>query len=293
MKPRWLATVGALALLSGTGCSPSETRLTGIDTRIAVDRLEARVGDPVGITVEIETPVGFHVEPPAAPAESPLFLTERLTVAEPIGTSRRVHHALLWTVRPKAIGEHRLPDLLVPLVHPDGRIEPLPVVGLPLKVRSVRADLPGREAFFDIRRAPPPEAGSGWLIWLVAGIGLPLLVGGWALRRRQRTSMTEPTVDPRVLARESERRIAAALHEQSPRALAAGLAGALWSFIEGRWGVASDAATPDDLPEAVDSELATLLRAVHRARFERRPDRESLLDTALVASAFLRDVAER
>jgi hypothetical protein len=61
-------TGGAFAflLLVAFGCTESTPDLRGIQTRIYVDRTEARVGDLLGVTVEIDTPEGFAVEAPAS-----------------------------------------------------------------------------------------------------------------------------------------------------------------------------------------------------------------------------------
>jgi len=74
---------------------------------------------------------------------------------------------VLWTLRAKLVGEQSLPSLQIPLVHPEGRIEPLPVGGVPFAVVSVSAELPEREVFFDLRDPPPPQA--PWTAYYLGG----------------------------------------------------------------------------------------------------------------------------
>ena len=276
-----------LPLLLTAACADESAPTRGIQTRVFMDRTDASVGDPVGVTIEIETPPGFTIEPPSAPAPNAGFSTERVEVIEPIESGGAVRHHVLWTLRARDVGEHVLPELRVPLVHPDGRIQPLAAGGLPLVVRSVRAELPEREAFFDIREAselPPSRAP------LLIGGGV-LAVGGLllALVVRHRRDSEERGADPVVAARRALEELERALADEAAgaRELAAGAEGAVWRFVETCFGVPAETSTPDDLPERVDSDLRDALGALERQRFSPRPARTDVIAAGDRARGFL------
>jgi hypothetical protein len=281
MRPAGLL---ALALLA---CAAEEPSVQGIQTRVFVDRAEARVGDAVGVTIEIETPEGFRLEKPAPPAPDDRFLTESLESLEPLDVPGGTQHRLLWTVRARSVGEHRLPHVDVPLVFPDGKTEPLPVGGVPLPVRSVRAELPERGTYFDIR--PPPEQtfGATWGLILAGAGGLGALLA-LSLVVARRRSPVEPARSDDMLAREAIEAIEAALAEPEPRALAAAVGRALYAFAGGRFELATASAVPEDLEPHVEAALVELLRAVDRARFGPEAPREPALETARSAREYLR-----
>ena len=64
------------AVVCSLACSEPEAPRVGIETRVFVDRAEARVGDPIGVTIEIDTPPGFAIEPPSAPPPNAGFATD-------------------------------------------------------------------------------------------------------------------------------------------------------------------------------------------------------------------------
>ena len=101
-------------LVVTSGCTESTPEFRGIHTRIYVDRTEARVGDLLGVTVEVDTPEGFAVEAPDAPPSDEHFVTDRVERLRPVEIPGGVRHRILWSLRPRTVGDHRLPELSVP-----------------------------------------------------------------------------------------------------------------------------------------------------------------------------------
>jgi hypothetical protein len=279
-----------LALVAVLACGEEATPVIGIETRIFVDRTEATVGDPIGVTIEIDTPEGFHVEPPASPPGDESFLSERVELLDPVWLSSGVRHRVVWTLRARSVGEHRLPELPVPISWPDGHIQPLPVGGIPLPVRSVREEVPGRQAYFDIRPAPPLRDRPAW-VWVAAGAAL-LAAIGFLLYRRAGVGGGE-TDEPAPHLREALAGIQSALAETEPRALAARVGAVLGDLVRGRWSIGGEAWTPEELPNEVDEEIVTALRALEGERFSSRPRREIVLETCRAVQAHLADVLRR
>jgi hypothetical protein len=197
---------------------------------------------------------------------------------------------LLWVVRAREVGDQSLPWLEIPLVRPDGAIQPLRVGGVPLAVRSVRADLPAREAVFDIRSAPPIEPTPLW-VWALcaAGIGLALLAFR-ALRRRAKSQQAAST---RIsdAGRAALAQLAEAERDGDARTFAERVRAALLSFVGGVWSVDTAAATPAELPGAVDRELVRILHTLEQARFAKRPALAPLTPLASQARERVRHVA--
>jgi hypothetical protein len=284
----------ALLLLGLTllACAGEERSIPGIQTRVFVDRTEARVGDAVGITIEIETPPGFRLDRPAPPPPDERFLTESLEPLDALEVPGGRRHRLVWTVRARSVGEHRLPHVDVPLVFPDGRTEPLLVGGVPLPVRSVRAELPEQETYFDIRPAPEQESGTTWIL-IAAGVGGLGALLGLVLLLARRGGEVEAGPSGEALAREAIEAIEAALAEPDPRALAARVGRALYAYVGGRFEIETQSSVPEDLEVEVDAPLVDLLRALDRARFGPDSPRTRALETARSARAYLRgDVPE-
>jgi hypothetical protein len=277
-------------LLFAIACGPEPAPFRGIETRIFVDKTEARVGDAVGVTIEIETPEGFALETPSSPPPDDRFFTEHVETLEPIWIPGGVRHRLLWTLRARSVGEHPIPELAVPLVRPDGQIQPLPVGGIPLPVRSVRGEVPERDIFFDIRPPPAIESGPVW-IWVVSGTGVAgLLLAGLLYRRRNPLEESELT-RPAALARVTLPDIDAALAETDSRELARRLTIVIRRFAERCWVVSGEAWTPEELPERVDRPVVLGLRELEAVRFAREPVREAVVDTARRVRSYLTDVA--
>jgi hypothetical protein len=281
----------AVAALAAVGCSERSPTLRGIETRVFVDRTEARVGDPVGVTVEIDTPEGFAVEPAASPPSDEGFFTERVERLEPVGIPGGVRHRVLWVLRARTPGDHALPELSVPLAWPDGRLQRLAVGGVPVPVRSVHADLPDQETYFDIRPAPALERRPLWP-WVAGGSVLLAALGSLFLVRVRRAATAPEPPAPALLARETLAAIEGALLESDPRALAAQLVGPLRELVRRRWRVEGEAWTPQELPPEVDAPIASALRSIDAERFAASPRREALVQSALSARAYLRDVAD-
>jgi hypothetical protein len=279
---RYAGLLAAVVLLA---CAPEQEPITGIQTRVYVDRTETRVGSPIGVTVEIETPLGYSIETPAAPPPDERFLTEVVERLDPILLPGGVRHRLLWTLRARGTGDLQLPQLLVPLARPDGRIDPMPVGGVPIPVRSVRAEMPDREIYFDIQPAPATEGGSPWW-WIGAGSAgaLLTLIAGAALQRRRREAALHPSES--ALSADARAALAAALAEGDARVLARRVGDAIRAYVERRWKLDTASITPDELPEPIDGPLVDLLDRLDGVRFARHADREGVIAIAGDARAF-------
>ncbi|MFQ5697879.1 MAG: hypothetical protein ACE5IL_06280 [Myxococcota bacterium] len=256
-----------------------------------VDRTVARVGDAVGVTIEVDTPEGFRLERPAAPARNDAFETDRLESLEPISSAAGLEHRLLWVLRPRSVGEQHLPELQIPLVYPDGRVQPLPVGGAPLEVRSVGAELPEQKTFFDLRPAPEPRL-STLAKGLLAGgaAGLAGLVAWIAWSARKRPQEPETDTGP-SLARAALEALERDLAEPEPRRLATRVSAALAEYAGTRHGIETRAATADELGSKLEPELSKLLREAERWRFERHTERTAVLEVAREAHAYLTRLA--
>jgi len=280
---RTLDVALALSLACGCRAEPPSPPRAGLEARIALDRSEARVGDRLGVTVEIDVPPGFEVQAPFLPS-SATFVTEAIDSPSSPVEQRRV---LLWTVRPRQVGDLRLPELSVPFTTPGGELQQLVLAGLPLRVRSVRPELPARDATFDIRSAPPlaPDTGMRRWPWL---LGLALAAAASVAIRRWRAG----AVDARQLARGSLAALAAARGTQ-PREAAQLGALALRSFAARRWRLELDARHAGELGEPIDASLCAALVALERARFAREPLASEVTASLDSAVAYLSDVARR
>lgn len=279
-------------LVVAYGCTESTPEFRGIQTRIYVDRTEARVGDLLGVTVEVDTPDGFAVEAPDAPPSDEHFVTDRVERLRPVEIPGGVRHRVLWSLRPRTAGDHRLPELSVPLAWPDGRIQRLPVGSIPIPVRSVRAEFPDRDVYFDIETPPPLPSRPVWP-WVAVTGTFAAGVAAFLLYRRRSTGGLEARPEPGPLAQETLAELDAALTENDPRALAAHLTLILRTFVERRWAVEGDAWTPAEIPPDVDARVATALRELEAARFAQTSLRGQVLDGVRTAQTYLADVSRR
>ena len=272
------------ALLAACGSEPPP--LQGIQTRVFVDRSNARVGDPIGVTIEITTPPGYAIEAPDAPELSHGFSTQALETLASRATAQGLRHRVLWTLRARDLGDHVLPELAIPLIEPDGSRLTVRAGGLPLPVRSVRGELPEREVYFDIREPPPLEASRVPLLVGGALLTVALLLGSLVVRHR-RDLAANAGLDPLALARQTLAQLELAAAWPDPRGFATHAQRAIWSFVEGRWRVPSAAATPDELPEGVDPGLGEVLASLEHTRFAPRPERAHVQAASERARAFL------
>ncbi|HTO69034.1 MAG TPA: hypothetical protein VMR31_04165 [Myxococcota bacterium] len=283
---RSLALAAVLVLACGRGEPPS----LGIGARVTLDRSETRVGDPVGVTVEIETPPGYSVQAPPPPAGGP-FASESLQLVPPIEVPGGLRHHVLWIVRAREVGDQALPWLDVPLVRPDGSVQPLHVGGVPLEVRSVKAELPERAAVFDIRMAPPQKPLPLW-VWLA---GAALLALGWAGARAVRARARAVELRAAQLAAAGRAALDAldgVEREPDARKRAARVRAALLGFVAGRWRIETHAATPAELPADVDGEIVRILAGLDAARFGAAPVAGAIAGLAERARERVRHVAE-
>jgi len=258
-----------VALAAALACGRTDPPALGIGARVTLDRSETRVGDPVGVTVEIETPVGYSLQAPPPPASGP-FASESLQLVPPMEIPGGLRHHVLWTVRAREVGDQALPWIDIPLVRPDGNVEPLRVGGMPLEVRSVRAEMPERAAVFDIRVAPPQKPIPAWA-WLAAALAAVVAVAGMrTLRARARAAEARAG---RIAAagREALALLDGAESEPDPRGLALRVRAALLGFVARSWRVETRAATPGELPAEVDGEIVRILAGLDAARFAARP----------------------
>jgi len=278
-----------LAALSALACREALEPASGIGARLALDRVETEVGDPVGVTIEIDTPEGYRVQTPPAPAGGP-FASDPVKLVPPIQIPGGLRHALLWTVRAREVGDQALPWLDIPLVRADGAVLPLRVGGVPLPVRSVRADAPRREAVFDLREAPPEPPTAWWVYALVLAGVVSALWLGRTLRRRARAAQARAS---RVgdAGRAALAALAEAESSDDARSFASRVRTALLGFIGRVWSVDTASATPEELGLPVDRELVRILSAVERARFAPRPELPPLLPLAGEARERVRHVA--
>lgn len=285
MRRTGLAFAGLLALACGDAL-PVEP---GIGARVTLDRSETQVGDPIGVTVEVETPEGFTVQIPPAPSGG-AFASDSVKLVEPIATPQGLRHHLLWIVRAREVGDQTLPWLDIPLVRPDGAVQALRVGGVPLAVRSVRADLPAREAVFDIRTAPPDTPTPLW-VWALAAAGLALAVLAVRVIRQRARAVQVASTKLADAGRTALAGIDEAEGVTDARAFAGRMRGALLGFIAGVWSVDTASATPAELPAPVDRELVGVLGALELARFAPRPVLAPLAPLASKARERVRHVA--
>ena len=272
------------ALLAACGSEPP--LMQGIQTRVFVDRSDARVGDPIGVTIEITTPPGYTIEAPDAPEFADGFSTQALETLATSAAAGGLRHRVLWTLRARDLGDHVLPELSIPLIEPDGSRHALRAGGLPLPVRSVRGELPERDVFFDIREPPPLEPSRAPLLVGAALLAVALLLGSLVVRHR-RDLAAHAGPDPLALARRTLAQLELAAAQPDPRGFATHAQQAIWGFVEGRWRVPSAAATPDELPEGVDRGLGEVLATLEHTRFAPRPERAPVQAASKRARAFL------
>jgi len=169
-------------------------------------------------------------------------------------------------------------------------VQLLRVGGVPLLVRSVRAELPAREAVFDIRTAPPDLPTPLW-VWALAAAGLGLAVFTVrAIRRRARVlrAATSALADAAQVALEA---LDEAERSADARGFAASVRAALLPFIARVWHVDAARATPAELTQPVDAEFVRILQTLELARFAPRPVLAPLQPLATQARERVRHVA--
>lgn len=279
----------ALVALLAAACGEVENPEPGIGARVTLDRSRARVGDPIGVTVEVETPAGFALQTPSAPADA-AFASDSVRLVEPVRTDTGLRHHLLWVVRAREVGDLALPWLEIPLLGSDGALRPLRVGGIPVSVLSVRAELPERAAVFDIRAAPAIAPTPAW-VWLAAALAIAAgFLAQRSLRRRAR-ALRQATTRLETSGRKALAELGDPERDADARAFAGAMRLALLEFVAGVWGIDTSSATPAELPAAVDGELVRVLEALELARFAKRPRLEPVAELASVARERVRNVA--
>lgn len=285
---RWLGIALALTLAA---CGGDAEPVRGLQVRVHLDRAQARVGDALGVTVEIDTPPGFSVGRPDPPmggsGDGGSFVTESLEPGETLELEGGLRHRVLWTLRAKLVGEQSLPALLVPLIHPEGRIQPLPVGGVPFEVVSVRAELPERDVFFDLREPPPPARPRG--AWYVGGGALVLLalLTAAAWYRRRHGVIGAP--DPRILARDAIAQLRTADEIADLRERADRFSEVLRAYAAQRWSLPAAGLTPRELEPPVADALVELMQRLDRERFGVEPRVREVERSGAEARAWFQD----
>jgi hypothetical protein len=285
------SVAAALSAAAALACARAgDAPPLGIGARVTLDRSESRVGDPIGVTVEIETPAGWALQAPPPPASS-AFASESLQLVAPIEVPGGLRHHVLWTVRAREVGDQELPWLEVPLVRPDGNVQPVRVGGVPLVVRSVKAELPERAAVFDIRVAPPQKPLPAWF-WLACAVAAAAAVGGVrALRARTRAAQAQATRIASA-ARTALAQLEGVEGETDAKRFAARVRAALLGFVAGAWRIETRAATPAELPAEVDGEIVGILSGLDAARFAPRAAQSAIAGLAERARERVRHVAD-
>ena len=278
----------ALAVLAAAACG-GEPPALGIGARVTLDRSETHVGEPIGVTVEVETPAGYSLQAPPAPSSGE-FASDSVELVAPIAVPGGLRHHLLWTVRARAVGEQALPWLDIPLVRPDGAVQALHVGGMPLPVLSVKAELPERAAVFDIRGAPPQKPLPLWA-YALAAVALVAAVQGFRAARRRAKAAEVAAGRITTAGRTALSVLEGAEGEADARRFAGLVREALLGFVASLWNVNTESVTPRELPAEVDGEIARLLGGLEAARFARRPERAGLRDFAECARERVRHVA--
>ncbi len=273
------ALPGLAAALALAACAPEPPPPAALRARVALDRTETRVATPIGVAIEIETPEGFGVEPPAPPPPDERFHTDSVERREPILVPGGVRTELLWTLRARTPGDLRLPELSVPLVRPDGRVEAFLVGGLPIRVLAASEEFPERALYFDIR-PPPPDPGALPRAWLVGGAAAALSLAALALLWLRGRGGAALVPDADALAERAGAALEQALAADEPRELATRVHRVLADLVAARLGAESAAATPPELPAAVDRRLVAVLESLDGARFCRAPERAAVLSLA-------------
>ncbi len=277
-------------LLAFAACDRGVVPALGIGTRVTLDRSEARVGDPVGVTVEVETPAGYSVQAPPAPSGG-AFASDSVELVEPISVPGGLRHHLLWTLRAREVGDQALPWIDIPLVRPDGNVQALHVGGVPLPVLSVKADVPERAAVFDIRGAPPEKPTPIW-VWALAALGGVLFAALFrALRRRARAAGRRAGL-VLTAGRGALALLDGVESESDARGFAMRVRAALLGFVEACWNVKTAAVTPGELPAEVDGDIVRILGDLEGARFAPDPARAAIAGLAERARERVRYVAK-
>ena len=287
MTARALRAVAALLALAA--CERGEVASLGIGTRVTLDRSETRVGDPVGVTVEVDTPAGYSVQAPPAPSGGS-FASDSVELVEPIAVPGGLRHHLLWTLRAREVGDQALPWMDIPLVRPDGNVQPLRVGGVPLPVLSVKADLPERAAGFDIRPAPPEKPTPIW-VWALSALGAALFVAVFRALRRRARAAGERAGRVLTAGRGALALLEGVESESDARSFATRVRAALLGFVEACWNVRTAAVTPGELPAEVDGDIVRILGDLEAARFAPAPARAALGGLAESARERVRYVA--
>jgi hypothetical protein len=193
-------------------------------------------------------------------------------------------------VRAREVGEQSLPWLDIPLVRPDGNVQPLRVGGMPLPVVSVKAGMPERVAVFDIRGAPPPKPTPLW-VWGVTALGAALFVFGFRALRRRAVAAGERAGRVRTAGANALALLDGLESDSDARSFATRVRTALLGFVEACWSVNTASVTPGELPAEVDGDIARILGELEAARFAAAPARGPLGGVAERARERVRHVA--
>jgi len=219
-----ITLVSALTLSTLPGQEAPPVRLpTGVEITIQARPLQATVGDPIQIDLDIAIPRGYQVQVPAlqgqlgeftvlesfpgpdvpSSAEAGKTTTPPSTPAGDRSAGVYHHHIRVITAVYKT-GEFEFPSLPLVLRDAQGEGSPLPTPTVKIKISSV---LEGNAPeLLDLKKQAVIEEPVRWRLWLALG-GLALAAGmglwWWSRRRRARplfVPSAAPDIDPLDLA---------------------------------------------------------------------------------------------
>jgi len=300
--------IACLCAFAALACADFRERaqapLEPFEVRSAVDRVEAYVGDSIGVSIELDLPDGYVASLPR-PDASAEFETEALEPVTPFRVEGGVRYAFKWRLRARSPGVQAIPSLRVPVrleapaptggssasplspaAGSDGRAgdayADLRTASLPLNVRSVRAELAARDVLFDIRAAP---RGSNEVTYaMLAGILVAFGWAGWAMLR------SRPSVNSAQLERLREEILARL--ESAPDDITSerlrDLRGMLRRFVQLRFGLQGASWTPAELSLGVDARTRALIAELEQVCFAPTKDGARTRDLLVAWSVMLR-----
>jgi len=250
-------------------------------------RLE--IGDVASLELVVVTPPHCRVLPAELPPTPGLWVLERREDPVERAGGRWIHRTRL-RVRPRELGRHEWPALVVLVEDDGGRRSPVAIEGRSFEVVSILPQLPARAGPFGPQSPEPPETRT-WSSLLAAALGAGALALGFGIRRALRwrgarkdksvpASLDTGTSTPWEWARDGLE-AAQALARQDPRSAATAGARLMRGYVDRRYGTDIRGATTDELATGTPRwflrsrwpQLLEIFRALDHERF--RPDAAS------------------